>query len=125
MYLRGNDRNPFLVSQDYRPTMRYYGRDRFPFPQGNGGPYDVNPATPGLDHPPFAAFPIAQPGAICAAGSGKMNFFRPNQALVRGVVRGGMQGMGAGDSASLLLQVAEIGMGALALGLLLNLERRP
>jgi hypothetical protein len=103
--------------------LRYYGRDRFPFPQGNGGPYDINPATPGLDNPPFPAFPVAQPGAICAAGSTKMNFYRPNQALVRGVVRGGMQGMRGGESSSLLLQVAEIGMSALALGLLLNLDR--
>jgi hypothetical protein len=99
--------------------LRYYARDRFPFAQGAGGPYDVNPATPGLDNPPFSAFPVAQPGAICAAGSGKMNFFRPNQALVRGVVGGGMHGMRGGDS-SLLLQIAEIGIGLLGVGLLLG-----
>jgi hypothetical protein len=101
--------------------MRYYSGDRFPFPQGNAGPYDVNPATPGLDNPPFAAFPVAQPGAICAAGSGKMNFYRPNQALTRGVVGGGMHGMrGGGDSSSLLLQIAEIGIGLLGVGLILG-----
>ena len=99
--------------------LRYYARDRFPFAQGNGGPYDVNPATPGLDNPPFPAFPVAQPGAICAAGSGKMNFYRPNQAFTRGVVRGGMQGMPGGES-SLLLQIAEIGIGLLGVGLLLG-----
>lgn len=101
--------------------LRYYGSDRFPFAQGSGGPYDVNPATPGLDNPPFQSFPVSQPGAICASGSTKMNFYRPNQALVRGVVRGGMQGMrGGGDSSSLLLQIAEIGIGLLGVGLLMG-----
>lgn len=100
--------------------LRYYARDRFPYAQGNGGPYDVNPGTPGLDNPPFPAFPVAQPGAICAAGSTKMNFFRPNQALNRGVVRGGMQGMRGGEPASLFLQIAEIGIGLLGVGLLLG-----
>lgn len=93
MYM-GGSYGGALHDQDFRPTMRYYTRDRFPFPQGNAGPYEVNPGMPGLDNPPFPAFPVAQPGAICAAGSGKMNFYRPNQALVRGVVRGGMGGPG-------------------------------
>jgi hypothetical protein len=104
-----------------RGPMQYYARDRFPYPQGNGGPYDITPGTPGLDNPPFSSFPVSQPGAICASGSTKLNFYRPNQALVRGVVRGGMHGANGGSS--LLLQIAEIGMSALALGLLLNLER--
>jgi len=126
MYLRGqsvhpyhNQRSDFMVTSDYRPTMRYYAQDRFPFAQGPGGPYDVWPATPGLDNPPFSSFPVAQPGAICAAGSGKMSFFRPNQALVRGVVGGGMRGMGVSPtslSPMLLLGGAIASIGALLLG---------
>ena len=115
-YLRGSYGGAFR-DPDFRPTMRYYTRDRFPYPQGSGGPYDVEPGVPGLDNPPFQSFPVSQPGAICAAGSTKLNFYRPNQALVRGVVRGGM---GADRGPSLLLQIAEIGIGLLTAGLLLG-----
>jgi hypothetical protein len=34
--------------------LGYYVSDRFPFPQGNGGPYDVFPGNPQLTTPPFS-----------------------------------------------------------------------
>jgi hypothetical protein len=34
--------------------LGYYVSDRFPFPQGNGGPYDAFPGNPQLTTPPFA-----------------------------------------------------------------------
>ena len=103
-----------------RGRMEYYAQgDQWPYPQGPGGPFGTFICTPRLDNPPFQAFPVSQPGAICAAGSTKLNFYRPNQALVRGVVRG-LAGDGRGDSPSLLLQIAEIGIGLLGVGLLLG-----
>ena len=34
--------------------LGYYVSDRFPFPQGNGGPYDTFPGSPQLTTPPFS-----------------------------------------------------------------------
>jgi hypothetical protein len=103
-----NQRTDFLVTKGYRPTMRYYASDRFPYAQGPGGPYEIYPSTPGLDNPPFQSFPISQPGAICAAGSTKLNFFRPNQALVRGVV-GRQASIGLGDGSLPIVPLAIAG----------------
>jgi hypothetical protein len=109
-----NQRTDFEVTSDYRPTMRYYSSNRFPGSQGAGGPYDVFNLTPGLDNPPFQSFPVSQPGAICAAGSTKLNFFRPNQALVRGVVGRQASIAGLGDGSLPIVPLAIVG-GALAL----------
>ena len=102
-----------------RGRMDYYAQgDQWPYPQGSGGPYRLFLCAPHLDNPPFQSFPVSQPGAICAAGSTKLNFYRPNQALVRGVVRGGRMAGFSDDRPSLLLQIAEIGIGLFAVGLL-------
>ena len=96
----------------YLGRMRYYAQgDRFPYPQGTGGPYDVFVCNPHLANPPFESFPVSQPGAICAAGSTKLNFFRPNQALVRGVVGG----RSLGQSSTPILPLAIVGGAALFL----------
>jgi len=79
--------------------FNYYAEgDTFPYPQGNGGPYPMFICRPNLNNPPFPAFPVAQPGAICASGSATMNFFRPNQAFVRQTVKAGGPLSGMGDS---------------------------
>jgi hypothetical protein len=41
------------MSGDLDFDMGYYVSDRYPFPQGNGGPYPRFPGTPFLANPPF------------------------------------------------------------------------
>ena len=43
------------VSGDLDFDLDYYLSDRFPYPQGNGGPYDNYPGSPYLANAPFAA----------------------------------------------------------------------
>ena len=113
-----------MYLHDQRRVLNYYAQgDRFPYPQGNGGPFEIFICRPNLDNPPF---PVSQPGAICAAGSGTMNFFRPNQALVRGVIRGGATQMsGLGDSSvSMPLLIGGLGVALLAGWMALGPRRR-
>lgn len=110
---------------DRRRALHYYAQgDQFPYPQGNDGPFDTFICRPHLDNPPF---PVAQPGAICASGSGKMNFFRPNQALARQIVRGGSGGvgwLGQSSSVSMPLLLGGIGVALFAGWLALGPRRR-
>jgi hypothetical protein len=46
--------------------LAYYVSDRFPFPQGDGGPYTLYPGNPSLLNPPFPA----TSAAAVRAGSG-------------------------------------------------------
>lgn len=58
--------------------LGYYVSDRFPFPQGAGGPYDVFPGSPALATPPFSttsaagvrAGQTAAAAALTAAAAG-------------------------------------------------------
>lgn len=110
-----------MYLSDQRRVLNYYAQgDRFPYPQGNAGPYETFICRPNLDNPPF---PVAQPGAICAAGCGRMNFYRPNQALMRNVIRGGMQGLGD-SSVSMPLLLGGIGVALVAGWLALGSRRR-
>jgi len=51
--------------------MGYYVSDRYPYPQGNGGPYDAYPGQPYLSTPPFPATSAAavRAGAAAAAAA--------------------------------------------------------
>lgn len=73
------------VSGDLDFDLGYYTSDRFPYPQGPGGPFDNFPGTPYLANAPFgatsaaavragqaaaAALPAAAPGAMAGFPSG-------------------------------------------------------
>jgi hypothetical protein len=51
--------------------LGYYVSDRFPFPQGNGGPYDPFVGTPSLSSPPFSTTSAAgvRAGQVAAAAA--------------------------------------------------------
>ena len=66
--------------------LGYYVSDRFPFPQGNGGPYDAFPGTPQLTTPPFSTTSAAGVRAGQAAAAA---------ALVPGAAAGGGTGSGS------------------------------
>lgn len=63
--------------------MGYYDTDIFPFPQAAGGPFQAFPGVPGLANPPFGSAKIP-PVMTCPRPKG-MSFFRPNQAIARGL----------------------------------------
>ena len=79
--------------------LRYYDADRFPFPQGTNGPWSAFPGSPSLAHPPFG-----------------LSFYRPNQAISRGVYGRRLSGLGQIEVDPTLLAT---GVGALALGMFL------
>ena len=69
------------VSGDLDFDLGYYVSDRFPYPQGAGGPYDSFPGTPYLANAPFAATSAAAvragqgaAAALPAAAAGGMGF---------------------------------------------------
>ena len=49
--------------------LGYYISDRFPYPQGSGGPYDAYPGSPYLLNPPFPSTSAAAVRAGAAAAS--------------------------------------------------------
>ena len=49
--------------------LAYYVDDRFPYPQGPGGPYVSFPGNPSLSNPPFPATSAAAVRAGAAAAS--------------------------------------------------------
>lgn len=49
--------------------LAYYGDDRFPYPQGSGGPYGTFPGNPSLANPPFPATSAAAVRAGQAAAA--------------------------------------------------------
>jgi hypothetical protein len=51
--------------------LGYYVSDRFPYPQGAGGPYDTFPGTPALSNPPFQTTSAAgvRAGQVAAAAA--------------------------------------------------------
>jgi len=63
------DQNPAnagsSMSGDLDFDLGYYTSDRFPFPQGPGGPYQQFPGTPYLSNPPF------QPTGATAVAAGQ------------------------------------------------------
>jgi hypothetical protein len=79
--------------------LRYYDADRFPFPQGINGPWSAFPGSPALANPPLA-----------------LGFYRPNQAISRGVYGRRLSGLGQIEVDPTLLA---LGIGALALGMFL------
>ena len=52
--------------------LAYYGSDRFPYPQGSGGPYLTYPGNPSLENPPFPATSAAAVRAGAAAAGHAM-----------------------------------------------------
>lgn len=79
--------------------LRYYTDDRFPFPQGAGGPWSLFPGNPSLANPPFG-----------------LNFYRPNQAISRGTYARRLNGLGQIEVDPTMLA---LGIGALALAMFL------
>lgn len=73
--------------------LGYYVSDRFPFPQGNGGPYDPFVGTPSLSTPPFST--------TSAAG------VRAGQAAATAALAPAAAGGGVGASGSPLQVEAE------------------
>jgi len=59
------------MSGDMDFDLGYYVSDRFPFAQGNGGPYDAYPGSPYLASPPFPTTSAAavRAGAAAAAAA--------------------------------------------------------
>ncbi|HVB99887.1 MAG TPA: hypothetical protein VNJ12_11230 [Candidatus Dormibacteraeota bacterium] len=59
------------MSRDMDFDLAYYTSDRFPYPQGSGGPYDRFPGTPSLANPPFPATAASavRAGAAAAAAA--------------------------------------------------------
>jgi hypothetical protein len=71
--------------------LGYYVSDRFPFPQGAGGPYDTFPGTPSLLNPPFPATSAAAVRAGTAAAAAALP---AAPAAMAGVSEGGRWGTG-------------------------------
>jgi hypothetical protein len=57
------------LGADLDMDLGYYVSDRFPFPQGNGGPFDVFPGSPYLQNPPFPATSASAVRAGAAAAT--------------------------------------------------------
>jgi len=71
--------------------LGYYVSDRFPFPQGSGGPYDAFPGSPSLLNPPFPATSAAAVRAGAAAAAASLPAANGQMA---GVSEGGRWGTG-------------------------------
>ncbi|MGH8135065.1 MAG: hypothetical protein ACRER4_01860 [Steroidobacteraceae bacterium] len=71
--------------------LGYYVSDRFPYPQGSGGPYDSFPGSPSLLNPPFPATSAAAVRAGAAAAAAALPGGVPAMA---GVSEGGRWGTG-------------------------------
>lgn len=71
--------------------LGYYVSDRFPYPQGAGGPYDAFPGTPSLLNPPFPATAAAAVRAGAAAAAASLPAANGQMA---GVSEGGRWGTG-------------------------------
>lgn len=54
------------LSGDLDFDLGYYTSDRFPYPQGNGGPYDAFPGSPYLAAPPY---PVTSAAAVRAGAA--------------------------------------------------------
>jgi hypothetical protein len=74
------------VSGDLDFDLGYYVSDRFPYPQGSGGPYDNYPGTPYLANAPFAATSAAA--------------VRAGQGAAAALPAAAAPGMGAGQSSA-------------------------
>jgi hypothetical protein len=72
--------------------LAYYVDDRFPFPQGTGGPYGVFPGNPSLANPPFPATSAAAVRAGAAAAAAAL------PAHVAGIATGRWGVSSAGDT---------------------------
>ena len=81
----------------------YYVGDAFPFGQGNSGPYQTFPGTPGIPSGAVICPPVKHKG---------LGYYRPNQAFVQGRV---LSGLGLDVQPTTLL----IGIGALGVALFL------
>lgn len=72
------------MSGDLDFDLGYYVNDRFPFPQGNGGPYDAFPGTPYL--PSGGPFPATSAAAVRAGASAAAAAALPATAVNPGMV---------------------------------------
>ncbi len=79
------------LSGDMDFDLGYYTSDRFPFPQGAGGPYDTFPGSPSLLNPPFPATSAAAVRAGAAAAAAALP---AAAAPLAGVSEGGRWGAG-------------------------------
>jgi hypothetical protein len=70
--------------------LAYYVDDRFPFPQGAGGPYVNFPGNPSLSNPPFPATSAAAVRAGAAAAAAAL----PSHVAGIGTGRWGMTSAG-------------------------------
>jgi len=77
--------------------LAYYVSDRFPFPQGDGGPYVNFPGNPMLANPPFPATSAAAVRAGTAAAAAALPAAAPAAAL-HGIGTGRWGVNGAGDA---------------------------
>ena len=70
------------VSGDMDFDLGYYISDRFPYPQGSGGPFDAYPGTPWLQNPPFPATSAAAVRAGAAAAAVANQLALPSGSIV-------------------------------------------
>jgi len=78
--------------------LAYYGSDRFPYPQGDGGPYAMFPGNPSLANPPFPATSAAAVRAGAAAAAAALPAPGAPSAAVHGIGTGRWGVNGAGDA---------------------------
>jgi len=70
------------VSGDMDFDLGYYISDRFPYPQGAGGPFDAYPGSPYLQNPPFPSTSAAAVRAGAAAAAVANQLALPSGSIV-------------------------------------------